>query len=67
MLQPLYSQVSRGSLVLHLSEHHGDGTPGTHVFIWMKGIEEFHQELSEKNYKYLRPWSGYHFLRLALA
>jgi hypothetical protein len=28
---PLYMQVSRGVLVLHLSEHHGDGTPGTHV------------------------------------
>ena len=24
---PLYMQVSRNGLVLHLSEHHGDGTP----------------------------------------
>lgn len=24
---PLYRQVSRGSLVLHRSEHHGDGSP----------------------------------------
>jgi len=26
---PLYLQVSRNGLVLHLSEHHGDGTPGS--------------------------------------
>ncbi|GJN78769.1 hypothetical protein PLIIFM63780_002278 [Purpureocillium lilacinum] len=25
---PLYRQVSRGGLALHLSEHHGDGSPG---------------------------------------
>jgi hypothetical protein len=31
--QPIYLQVSRGDLVLHLSSHHGDGTPGTAVFI----------------------------------
>ena len=24
---PLYRQISRGDLVLHLSEHHGDGSP----------------------------------------
>lgn len=28
---PLYMQVSRGGLVLHLSEHHGDGAPGSTV------------------------------------
>jgi hypothetical protein len=25
---PVYLRVSRGPLVLHLSSHHGDGTPG---------------------------------------
>jgi hypothetical protein len=25
---PLYMQVSRDACVLHLSEHHGDGSPG---------------------------------------
>ena len=52
---PLYMQISRGDLVLHLSEHHGDGTPGTVIFVRMKGVEEFHKEISAKNYKYLRP------------
>jgi hypothetical protein len=26
---PTYTQISRGTLVLHLSEHYGDGTPGS--------------------------------------
>jgi ribosomal-protein-alanine N-acetyltransferase len=28
---PVYMQVSRGTLVVHLSEHHGDSTPGSHA------------------------------------
>ena len=30
---PLYMQVSRGGLVLHLSEHQGDATPGSTVLV----------------------------------
>ena len=30
---PGYLQVRRGDVVLHLSEHHGDCTPGARVFI----------------------------------
>ena len=52
---PLYMQVSRGGIVLHLSEHHGDGTPGTAIFVRMRGVDEFHAEVSAKNYKSLRP------------
>jgi hypothetical protein len=36
---PLYMQVSRAGLVLHLSEHHGDGCPGAVVHIEMTGID----------------------------
>jgi hypothetical protein len=25
---PLYRQISKGGLILHLREHHGDGNPG---------------------------------------
>jgi catechol 2,3-dioxygenase-like lactoylglutathione lyase family enzyme len=52
---PLYMQVSRGNLVLHLSEHHGDGTPGTTVYIATTGVRELHAELSAKHYPLLRP------------
>jgi catechol 2,3-dioxygenase-like lactoylglutathione lyase family enzyme len=52
---PLYMQVSRSSLVLHLSEHHGDGSPGASVFIDMQGLDAFHREISAKRYRYARP------------
>lgn len=52
---PLYMQVSRGSLVLHLSEHHGDGTPGSAVYVETRGVREVHAELAAKGYPYLRP------------
>ena len=52
---PLYMQVSRAGLVLHLSEHVGDACPGSTIFVRMTGIESLHAELSGKNYKYLRP------------
>ncbi|OWK45388.1 glyoxalase superfamily protein [Fimbriiglobus ruber] len=52
---PAYIQVSRAGLTLHLSEHHGDACPGSTVFVWMVGIDEFHREITGKNYKYLRP------------
>src|SRR5687767_8121616 len=52
---PLYMQVSRAGLVLHLSEHHGDGSPGMTVFVNTVGLDEFHAELMAKRYRYLRP------------
>jgi hypothetical protein len=52
---PLYMQVSRGGLRLHLSEHHGDGSPGARVFVEMTGLDELHAELSARHYKYGRP------------
>ncbi len=52
---PIYMQVSRGDLVVHLSEHHGDGTPGSRVYVRMTGIAALHAELAGKNYRYNRP------------
>ena len=52
---PLYMQVSRGDLILHLSEHHGDACPGSTVFVEMTGIDDLHREITAKNYTYLRP------------
>ena len=52
---PLYMQVSRGKIVLHLSEHYGDGTPGTVTVVVVTGIEKYLAELQQKKYKYYRP------------
>lgn len=52
---PLYMQVSRGNLVLHLSEHHGDCCPGSTVFLRVRGLEQLHRELTDKNYRFYRP------------
>ena len=52
---PLYMQVSRNGFVLHLSEHHGDATPGSRVFIMTAGVEDLAVELAAKGYRFLRP------------
>ena len=31
---PVYMQISRDGLVIHLSEHHGDGTPGSIAYVY---------------------------------
>lgn len=52
---PLYAQISRPGLALHLSEHHGDCSPGSTVFVWMRGIHDYHRELVAKDYRYYKP------------
>ncbi|MGD9477646.1 glyoxalase superfamily protein [Shinella sp. G-2] len=52
---PLYTQVSRGGLRLHLSEHAGDATPGGNMVVYMKGIRAFQKDLIGKNYRYMKP------------
>lgn len=52
---PLYMQVSRGPLKLHLSEHAGDASPGGTALVYMVGVEALQQELIAKNYKYNKP------------
>jgi catechol 2,3-dioxygenase-like lactoylglutathione lyase family enzyme len=52
---PVYMQVSRQSLILHLTEHHGDCCPGSTVFVRITNLDQFHQELMVKGYAYMRP------------
>ncbi len=52
---PLYLQISRGDLVLHLSEHHGDAVPGAGIYVEMKGLDSFFAELEAKQYRDQRP------------
>ena len=52
---PIYMQVSRDNLVFHLSEHSGDCTPGSKVFVNTNELDKLHQEIISKDYKYNRP------------
>lgn len=52
---PLYMQVSREGLELHLSEHHGDCCPGATVLVRAADVSGLHAELTARNYGYLRP------------
>ena len=52
---PLYMGIERAGFELHLSEHHGDASPGSTAFVWMEGVQAFHAELTTKNYGYGRP------------
>ncbi len=52
---PFYIGIKRDDIEIHLSEHHGDSTPGTKVFIICNQIEEYLVELKGKAYKYYRP------------
>ena len=52
---PVFMRVSRGNLVIHLSEHHGDGTPGSIAYVLATGVKALHRELNDKNYRHNRP------------
>ena len=44
---PLYQQVSRDGCVLHLSEHHGDATPGSAVRIEVSDVRRLQRKLAD--------------------
>ena len=52
---PIYMQVSKGSLVLHLSEHSGDCTPGSKSFVNVSDLDALFDEITSRPYKYNRP------------
>jgi len=52
---PYYIGISRDDIQIHLSEHHGDATPGSKVFIVCNEIEKYFAELQSRPYKYYRP------------
>src|SRR6476620_9222184 len=45
---PVYMQISRAGLVLHLTEHHVDCCPGSTVYVRMTGLDAFHREITAK-------------------
>ncbi len=52
---PLYMALRRGDCELHVSEHHGDATPGSAVRIEVADIDAFHAELLRGPHPRLRP------------
>ncbi|PQP84446.1 glyoxalase/bleomycin resistance/extradiol dioxygenase family protein [Paenibacillus sp. PCH8] len=52
---PLYMQVALDSIVIHLSEHHGDCTPGATLRIETEDLDELRDMLLQKKYKHARP------------
>ncbi|KQV79019.1 bleomycin resistance protein [Massilia sp. Root351] len=52
---PLYMELRRGTLTLHLSEHHGDGSPGMTLLVQVDGLDALHAELNARQYRNMRP------------
>ncbi|HEX6168153.1 MAG TPA: glyoxalase superfamily protein [Chitinophagaceae bacterium] len=52
---PYYIGITKDDIQLHLSEHYGDATPGSKVFIVCNEIEKYFAELQSRPYKYYRP------------
>ena len=52
---PLYMQISRDGLLLHLSEHHGDACPGSTIVVELDDLDGYHREITAKGYGYMRP------------
>jgi len=52
---PLYMGLVRDGAIIHLSEHHGDASPGAQVRIECSDVDAFQKELIARQYKYGRP------------
>ena len=52
---PLYLGIRRDGAVLHISEHHGDCSPGAMVRIAIADVRALSAALSAKNYRYAKP------------
>jgi uncharacterized glyoxalase superfamily protein PhnB len=52
---PLYLGIARDACTLHLSEHHGDATPGASMRIQVADVDALCAELRAKTYPNARP------------
>ena len=52
---PLYMGVKKGTCVLNLSGHFGDGVPGSAMRIETTGLDDYAKLLRGKQYKHARP------------
>lgn len=52
---PLYLGLSLCGVEIHLSEHHGDATPGSAIRIKVRNLGDLYQALQQKSYRNARP------------
>lgn len=52
---PLYMGLCLGECLIHVSEHHGDATPGSAMRIEMPDVDAYCAELNAKSYQNARP------------
>jgi catechol 2,3-dioxygenase-like lactoylglutathione lyase family enzyme len=52
---PIYLGLERDGLHLHLTEHFGDASPGSHVRIEADDVVRFCADLNAKAYRHARP------------
>lgn len=52
---PLYMGIARNGCSMHLTQHHGDCTPGSQVRLHTSDVDALHAELAAKPYAFARP------------
>ncbi len=52
---PLYTEIARGGMRLHLSQHYGDTIPGFRTYIETTNLDEFHREITARGHENCRP------------
>jgi catechol 2,3-dioxygenase-like lactoylglutathione lyase family enzyme len=52
---PRYLRISPGPVVLHLSEHYGDCSPGAKVVVNLDDVDALHRELHGRPNPYMNP------------
>jgi catechol 2,3-dioxygenase-like lactoylglutathione lyase family enzyme len=52
---PRYIQLSRDSVILHLTEHYADCSPGAKASIHLDDVEALHAELSSRPNPHMNP------------
>jgi catechol 2,3-dioxygenase-like lactoylglutathione lyase family enzyme len=52
---PVFMTVQRDDVRIHLSSHHGDGTPGAVVLVPVDDVEALHAELHSRSYAFVHP------------
>ena len=58
---PLYVQVSRSEATIHLSEHYGDGSPNTVLWIPVDDVDALHADLVKRGARVLKAPKDYDY------